>query len=409
MWVGAARTPFFVFQSAIRMLKELLKKVFPLVLLRKVQLQINTWRISTIDGFLFPEQPFAPADFVVRRDEYPFRVYPIQSAHLDTRLRRQFDHHAQIWTQDEYLLVYDQPCVIEPHYGWALTTDNHLIYPSLGFSRAPYLRKPAAKAKTLRGVRVEEYPELVSLRDTGEENYYHFYNDVLAKLFFLEEKVGLSPHVPLLVSKRLYERSYFQYFRAHPYLRDRNWIIQDEQYVRSQRTYFCKPLTHTPEYYERILGMVRPEDRAAAVTTGQRLFIVRSPKRLRHIENTAEITAICQEHGFSVVDFDEMTLPEQIKAMSGARYVVGIHGAGMTNMLFRGGQPMGLLEIFPPTDYFPFHYILMANQLGYYYDGLIGLPGTGRFSGRFLVNPTELRQRLVTLLWPWGPDSLLRP
>ena len=29
---------------------------------------------------------------------------------------------------------------------------------------------------------LEEYPELVSLRDTGEENYYHFYNDVLAKL-----------------------------------------------------------------------------------------------------------------------------------------------------------------------------------------------------------------------------------
>ena len=378
--------------------KLLLKKLLPLVLLRQVQLGVNRLRIKTIDKWRFPEQPFQLNDFVLRRDEYPFRIYSVETAHMDPRLRQQFEQENRNWTQDEYLLIYEQPCIIESRYGWALSPENKLIYPSLGFSRVPYLPKPAGRAKDLRDAPLEEYSELVSLRDTGEENYYHFYNDVLAKLFFLEEKLGLSSAVPLLISKRLYDRPYFQYFLAHPYLRDRQWVVQDEQYIRSHRTYFCKPLTHTPQYYRRILEMVRPEDRIGTGPRDRRLFITRSPKRLRFIENNAEIAGICQQMGFEMLDFDELPLPEQIQAMGRARYVVGVHGAGLANMLFRGNQPLGLLEIYPPATYFPFHYIVMANQLGYQYDGLIGRQGSQRFSGSFRVDPTELRQRLGALL-----------
>lgn len=379
-------------------IKYLLKQLLPLALLRQVQLQVNKLRIKTVDKLRFPEQAFRQADFVVRRDDYPFRIYPVQSAHLDVRLRKQFEQDNQDWTQDEYLLVYEHPCLIEPRYGWALTETNRLIYPSLGFSRASYVHKPTASASTLRAGPVDEYPELVSLRDTGEGNYYHFYNDVLAKLFFLEERLGLSPEVPLLIAKHLYDRPFFQYFLAHPYLRNRRWVVQDQQSIRSLRTYFCKPLTHTPHYYARILDMVPVTDRASLDAPKRRLFITRSPQRLRFVENNAEIAAICQELGFEVLDFDKITLPQQIGAMSQARYVVGIHGAGLANMLFRGGQPLGLLELYPPADYFPFHYVLMANQLGFDYDGLIGEPGTKQFSGGFRVNAVELRQRLTALM-----------
>lgn len=376
----------------------MLKKLLPLALLRQLQLEVNKLRIRTIDKWRFPEQPFKQKDFVVRRDEYPFRVFPVKTSHLESRLRQQFEHDNWNWTQDEYLLIYEKPCIIEPRHGWALSPENKLIYPSLGFSRVPYLSKPAGKVKDLRDAPLEEYQELVSLRDTGEENYYHFYNDVLAKLFFLEEKLGISLAVPLLISKRLYERPYFQYFLAHPYLRDRQWVVQDEQCIRSHRTYFCKPLTHTPQYYRRILEMVRPADWVGNDPRARRLFITRSPKRLRFIENNAELTGICEQLGFDVLDFDELTLSQQIQAMRQARYVVGIHGAGLANILFRGGQPLAMLEIYPPAIYFPFHYIMLANQLGYAYDGLIGVPGSQRFSGGFRVNAVDFRQRLVALL-----------
>lgn len=384
-------------------LKKLLKQYLPLPLLRQVQLEYNKLRIKTLDKLLFPEQFLRPADFIIRRDDHPFRLYRPITAHLDERLRKQFEQDNVDWTQDEYLLVYDQPCIIEPRHGWALSSHNKLIYPSLGFSRVPYLAKPDTKVKTLRSAPLEEYAELVSLRDTGEENYYHFYNDIITKLFFLEEQLHISPDVPLLISKKLYERAYFQYFLAHPYLRDRHWVVQDQQYIRSRRTYFCKPLTHTPHYYQRILTMVQPGDLADTMAPERRLFITRGPQRLRFIENNAEVAAACAEYGFETIDFDEIPLPLQIRAMSQAHYVVGIHGAGLTNILFRGRQPLGILEIYPPATYFPFHYVLMANQLGYQYDGLIGQPGTKTYSGGFQVNVEELRQRLEIMLRPIHP------
>jgi hypothetical protein len=377
--------------------KTLLKEVFPLLLLRQVRLYINNLRIKTIDKVIFPEHPFTQNDFIVHRYEYPFNLYPVASAHLPAQLREQFTVKNADWTQDEYLLIYDKPCIIEPLHGWALTTENNLIYPSLGFSRVPYLGKPNRRIKQAQHDNLEEYPELVSLRDTGEENYYHFYNDVLAKLFFLEEKVGLSPNVPLLISRKLYEKSFFKYFLTHPYLSQRRWIVQDEQCIRSHRTYFCKPLTHTPQYYTRILDLIRPEDRNTIGTRDIKLFITRNPKRLRFIENNAEVEAVCKEFGFVSVDFDDLTLPEQIRLVGQARYLVAIHGAGLTNMLFRNGHPLSLLEIFPPAEYYPFHYVIMANQLNYQYDGLVGQPGKQPFSGGFRVDLAELRQHLDSM------------
>lgn len=377
-----------------------LKKLLPLALLRDWQARLNRLRISTIDKLRFPEELFGQEDFVLRRIEYPFRVIDVHTAHLDSRLRRQFDLNREQYTQEEYILIYEQPCVIEPRQGWAISARNKLIYSALGFAREVYVHKPDAKIKTLRHAPLEEYAELVSLRDTGEENYFHFYNDVLVKLFLLEEKLNLDPAIPLLIAKGLFERPYFQHFLAHPYLRDRHWVVQDQQYIRSHKTYFCKPLTHWPAYYPRIVKLARLPALNGTVGGDRRLYITRNPKRLRFVENDAEVASVCKEFDFEVVDFDEMSFLDQTQTIVQARYVVGIHGAGLTNILFRGNQALGLLELYPPSPsgYFPFHYILLAEALGYQYDGLIGQPGKTRFSGGFYVNPAELRQHIMTLL-----------
>lgn len=378
------------------MLKALLKKVIPRAVLSAANQQVNRLRIATVDKLLFPERHVRQEEFTIRRDTYPFAGVPMATEALEVRLQRQIAIW-QGWTQDEYLLVYEQPCLIEPRAGWALTANNQLLYPSLGFSRVDYLRKPALAARRMHRQPVAEYDELISLRDTGEANYYHFYNDILTKLFFLEEKLGIGPEVPILIAATLYNRAYFKYFLQHPYLRDRTWIVQDQQYVRSRKTYFCKPLTHTFSYYERIRALAQPLD---LVRTGQerRIFVTRSPKRVRYIENREEIEQLCREAGLEVVDFDELTIAEQISTMANARCVVGIHGAGLVNMLYRGGRPMSLLEIFPPGEYYPFHYMLMAGQLGFAYNGLIGQAGSQPSSAGFFVPPLELQARLQAML-----------
>lgn len=378
------------------MFKGILKTLLPQVLLNTLYQKYNILRIHTIDKLFFPEHHFVKEEFNCKRDAYPFQGTSFGSSHLPGRLQEQIKTW-QKWTQDEYLLVYESPCLIEPHAGWALTTDNKLIYFSLGFSRASYLRKPDLQALRMHDKPVEEYAELISLRDTGEENYYHFYNDVLSKLFFLEEKIKIDSHVPILIAASLYKREYFQYFLQHPYLHGRTWIVQDQQYVRSYKTYFCKPLTHTARYYSRLRALVQPND---LIFNGlnRKIFITRSSRRLRYIENETEIVHICREMDFEVLDFDDMAMPEQLYTLANARYVAGVHGAGLVNMLFRGKRPLSLLEIFPPGEYYPFHYMLMASQLGYDYDGLIGSPSWRWFSAGFYMAPERLKKRLQAML-----------
>ena len=370
-------------------MKQLLKKILPRLLLSNLHQRFNRLRIQTVDKLLFPERHFATAEFKVQRNAHPFEGVPFDLPRLSAKMQQQIKNW-QNWTQDEYLLVYEQPCLIEPRAGWALAANNHLIYPSLGFSRVDYLRKPQLESLRMQNQPVDEYPELISLRDTGEENYYHFYNDILAKLFFLEEQLGVSSAVPILVAGSLYRRAYFQYFLQHSYLRTRTWVVQDQQYVRSHKTYFCKPLTHTARYYGRFRELAHPADLIPA-RTERRIFITRSPKRLRYLENRLEIEQLCRQEGFEVLDFDDMQLPEQIQALAGARYVIGIHGAGLTNILFRGEQPLSLLEIFPPGDYYPFHYMLLAAQLGYAYNGIVGEAAQQQFSVGFYLDPELLR------------------
>ena len=110
------------------------------------------------------------------------------------------------WTQDEYIIQHRDPLVLEPRSGWAITTDGSLIPHSLGFGHALYVRKPNYFSFKARR-RVRKLDRIaVSFRDTGEENYFHFFNDVLGKLFLLEQhNFDLSAY-PLIISRSLFDK-----------------------------------------------------------------------------------------------------------------------------------------------------------------------------------------------------------
>lgn len=85
----------------------------------------------------------------------------------------------------------------------------------------------------------------------------------------------------------------------------------------------------------------------------------RSPSWERFLE--AELEA----SGFKVLDFNRMSLPEQIQAMANAKVLVGIHGAGLTNAAFL--PPGGLLIEIMDTKY-PnncFEILAMQARLNY--------------------------------------------
>jgi hypothetical protein len=205
---------------------------------------------------------------------------------------------------------------------------------------------------------------------------------------------GVGADLPIVVSARLANKSYFRAAVARsPQLRARRWIVHDRQHIDVDEVIVCKTLPHRKRTFDALLDLlnVPPADSQS----NRRIFLTRNARRGRYIANGADVARVCAEYGFEALDADRLSLDEQIACFSRARYVVGIHGAGLTNTIFRRGAPLSLLELFPP-DNLPPHYWWLAQNYGYGYDALVGRASSA--VGAFEVDIDLLRAKLHSLL-----------
>ncbi|MEN9919207.1 MAG: hypothetical protein RL662_1643, partial [Bacteroidota bacterium] len=91
------------------------------------------------------------------------------------------------------------------------------------------------------------------------------------------------------------------------------------------------------------------------------------------ILNNEAIENYLDAFGFESVDTEGMTLLEQIQLFSNSKVVIGIHGAGLANIIYRFGRPLHVIEIFP-SNFIPDHYKIISELLDYSYTRVIGGP-----------------------------------
>jgi len=378
---------------SLTVIKTILKKNLPAPFLKEAFLIYNKIKILTVDKLLFPEYRISPDQFLIYRKGFPFRESEIAIDDLPLDKVKGYMQSWYDWTQEEFILVFNKKCCIEPVYGWAIAGTNRLVYYSLGVSRTWFQQKPSL-FKFFARKDITNTQKAISLRDSGEENYFHFYNDVLSKLFFLQQHDIDVKVIPVIVSRKLWDKEYFQYyFKNSLFLQSLNWIIQDKQYIQCESIIFCKPLTHRKDLWKTVFAPLIKSN----TSMGQRkIFLTRSKSRLRFIENIEEIEAICQRHGFTVLDTDNLLPQQQIEIFFNAGFLVGIHGAGLTNMAFRRGT-CRVMELFPPPDlgYLPYHYVMLAKMLGFQYNAMIGEPGRAKYSGGFHLPPDKFENALL--------------
>jgi capsular polysaccharide biosynthesis protein len=331
---------------------------------------------------------------IVSRELNPFLACGVKISSLSKTARDKLQMWTDPnWTQDEYLAVYHSKGHIDPTTGWAITSEHQLIHHSLGFSRAPHVRQPSLWGTYINKKHITRFGKIFSLRDTGEENYFHFFNDVLPKLLFARENGIELTDYTFIVSKSLSEKEYFKVIRTYSWISKLKFHVQNVDWVQFEEALFCKPLTHSVRFYKEMVRMYRNYQ----PSKDRRVFIVRSPKTLRYISNLADITPMLNELNFEILDAGNLAFAEQVRIFSESGFVVGVHGAGLTNIIFREGKPLKLLEIAHPFVYIPFHYIMLASILKYEYQVLLGKNEDPR-SGGFEVDPKELRKTLEEMI-----------
>ncbi len=365
-------------------MKATLKKIFPILWLRKTAFWINTLKIKVLDPLLFKEYVPAPDEILLHENKNPFLELNIDTTAFTPNVQKGFARwNDPSWTQDQYIVeIKDKTVRIDPQRGWGIVGKNKLIYFSLGFARAPYVRKPtltqASTSKTIILAKV------VSLRDTGEENYFHVYNDILPKLFLLRDHNLLDDSVTIVVSKGLWEKEYFQTLKNKSWLKDLNWHVQQDEWIETNHVIFCKAYTHTKKYLQEIAAILKP-----LPTDSQRIMLTRSRTSLRFIENEDEVFSILKSYGFHKVETTGMSLQQQAEIFARASHVVAIHGAGITNIIYRQHE-LHVLELFHYNEYLPFHYIMLARIFGFEYAAVRGQHGQQAAVGGFYIDPKEI-------------------
>jgi Glycosyltransferase 61 len=381
----------------VNQMKYILKKIFPLVYLRKIQYVFNQILLKIYYPMIFSRYTVTQTETLKEEKKNPFLELIDINKFTEKELK---DFRLWVnpsWKQDQYIVNIKQPHKIDPKLGWAIIHNRKLIYPSLGFSHVFYLQRPSltrreSKYKKLR------VNEVVSFRDTGEQNYFHFFNDVIAKFYYLENQKLLNNNQGFVISEALYKKEYFQYFIHNSRLGKYNWIIQDKRtIIESNNSLFCKPYTHSKNIYLEILKDLKIKK--SNLTQNKRVYLSRSENSLRYISNEREIITLLIQYGFEIIDSSKLKFEDQIELFSRTEILIGVHGAGLTNMMYRNGGKMKILEIFSPyLPYNPFHYIMMSKMFDFSYQYITGIPSKYKFKGGFTLSREELFNKLNQLI-----------
>jgi capsular polysaccharide biosynthesis protein len=201
--------------------------------------------------------------------------------------------------------------------------------------------------------------------------YFHWLTDALTRLIALEDVVDKYP-VFLPDSYKIY-----------PYIVESLELLGYEYvWYSPTRRLLVKDMilpSHTASpgnYNGEFLNRLRNRFIGLLGESGRKIFISRSKATQRFITNEEEVVALVLSFGFEVHIFEEYTLNKQVALMREANCLMGLHGAGLTNMLFM--PPKGkIIEFRNKGDQHNNCYFSMASELDHSYFYLEGNGNTG--------------------------------
>lgn len=79
-----------------------------------------------------------------------------------------------------------------------------------------------------------------------------------------------------------------------------------------------------------------------------RFYIDRRAASNRVLQNEDELISVLEQHGFAIIQLEYLSFDEQALLFANAEYIIGAHGAGLTNMVFcKTGTK--IIELMPHT------------------------------------------------------------
>ncbi|RAJ81876.1 uncharacterized protein DUF563 [Chitinophaga dinghuensis] len=228
------------------------------------------------------------------------------------------------------------------------------------------------------------------ITDEWSAAYFHWLTDALTRLTVVEEKTDVSP---VLLPAR---------YQQIPYIQASLQVLNIKAYYYNPRKrLLVKELiipAHTAatgNYNETIIQRLQEKfitNNNSPAT--RKIYVSRQKANRRTITNETAVISVLQKYGYEIHCFEDYHFSDQIALMQQSKVLIGLHGAGLTNMLF---MPAGaqILELRNAGDTHNNCFFSLASALRhrYYY-----LANTGDTADTFHVNITVDIDRLTDTL-----------
>ena len=169
-------------------------------------------------------------------------------------------------------------------------------------------------------------------------NYFHWVTEALPRLLLIKEnKIKGTVLLPSTWSSNTFITSSLDI------------VGYEYEYYDLNSTYYLPEIispnhlagagNYNPKYIKLVKNSLKKD-----YSENLRLWVLRDENQPRHIKNRNELCILLEKFKIQIIRPEELSFQQQVSFFSKASFVGGIHGAGLTNMIFMD-EESNVLEI----------------------------------------------------------------
>ncbi len=182
----------------------------------------------------------------------------------------------------------------------------------------------------------------VVMHNAFYDNYYHFTSESLSRLFLVKDLIKNSVILlPINAPNYIKEYLHFFEFKEIKYIK-----LTDLAFTKSLilPMHTANGLTHRPE----IMNQMRDWFSSKNILLKEKyidytnVYLSRSKARWRRVVNEPEVVKLLLSYNFKIINLEDYSVKEQIAIFNNVQNLVGVHGAGLTNIIHMPPQSLFL-------------------------------------------------------------------
>lgn len=205
--------------------------------------------------------------------------------------------------------------------------------------------------------------------DNYSLNYFHWINDVLPKIYYLE-KEKLEEIV--LLSEKVYEISYVK--DSLKCFKINFKVIRKDEYIYVKKLSLLGSVAgeggQNPELMQGVVRNVKQfyNISEAPEKNKRKIYITRKNESTRRTLPIGELESFLAKKGYNLVVAEKLSFKEQVELFSKCSHLIGVHGAGLTNMIFLEPKSKILeIKVLEENKNYCYYFLASAFNLSFNY------------------------------------------